>query len=263
VIDSQVFDDGLRITLPHLKRQFDDSGTTGELFASAFGGYVNEFYSWNQKLNGLLSRGVSQGQGGGQTDRRSQGRRGLDVNNPVKAREPDDRDNAGEQLVDTSGGMIQYVNGFSFNNPKLKDLFTRAISQGGGQSGRLSQGRRGLDVSNPLKAREPDDRDNAGEQLVDTSGGMIQYVNEFSFNNPRLKDLFTRAISQGGGQNGRLSQGRRSLDVNEPVEARDNVINSQTLAQLQSFVNDTVSLLCAVGKPDGKRLYPSVHLNKR
>jgi len=191
VIDSQVFDDGLSITLPHLKRQFDDFDTMGEQFSDAYGG------------------GVSQGGGG--MGRLAQDRRGLDVNKPVKARETDDfRGTVGEQLVDDF------------------DSVNQAISQGGGQNGRRS-----LDVNNPVKARETDDpRDTVVEQLADNFGGLSQ------------------AVSQGGGQGGRLAQGRRSLDVNEPVEARDNVIDSQTLAQLQSFVNDTVNLLLAVGKPD-------------
>ena len=108
----------------------------------------------------------------------------------------------------------------------------------------------GDDVSIALShlKRQTDAFGGMGEQLSETLDSLNQYVNDVSSNNQTLKNPSSRAIWEGVDQIGGFY--RRGLEVNKKAVARDTVIDNQTLAQLQDFVNDTVNLLRAVGKSD-------------
>ena len=45
--------------------------------------------------------------------------------------------------------------------------------------------------------------------------------------------------------------------MNNPIGARDIVINNQILSQLQDFVNNLANLLRTSGNSSGKNFYPS------
>ena len=106
----------------------------------------------------------------------SQDRRGLDVNKPLKARDDEidtqvfgdsvgiapprvkrqnnDFGGEGDPLSGTLDELYKYVNGFSSNNHKLKDTFTREILQGEGEFDDPYQYPRGLDVNEKAMARD-------------------------------------------------------------------------------------------------------------
>jgi len=102
----------------------------------------------------------------------------------------------------------------------------------------------GVSVTLPHLKRGGGNFDTMGQRLSDAFDTVNQQLSN------ELSNL-NQGISQGLNS---LSRDRRDLNVNK---ARDIVIDNQTLVQLQSFVNDTVNLLRAVGKSDAVHTFLS------
>ena len=111
--------------------------------------------------------------------------------------------------------------------------------------------------------RETVDLNDLGSQIINglKSNGLDQYIEHFSTRIQRLKDILASDASHAqipAEANQLLLEYRQilaGLDVNKPVKTRGIEINSQALSQLQSFVANTVNLLRALGKPDGKGFF--------
>lgn len=110
-----------------------------------------------------------------------------------------------------------------------------------------------------VKKRDTIDLNAFGSQILDglRSHGLNEYIDVFSARIQRLKDLPSNVPpSQITAEANTLlreyNQVLAGLRVNEPVEARDIVINAQVLAQLQDFISSTANLLRGLGKPDCK-----------
>ena len=114
--------------------------------------------------------------------------------------------------------------------------------------------------------RDTIDLDSFGSKILGglKSHGLNEYVGRFSARIQQLKDLpgDVPPSQITAGANSLLreyNQVLAGLRVNKPVVARDIEVNAQLLAQLQNFVSNTVNLLRALGKSDGKHLWASVH----
>jgi hypothetical protein len=124
-------------------------------------------------------------------------------------------------------------------------------------------------IAPTLRTREAVDLDTISTQILNglKSNGLDEYVDHFSTRIQRLKVLLAGDVSPAHiatEANLLLLEYRQVLagvNVDKPIEARDIVINGQVLAQLQSFVNSTVSMLRILGKSGGEYLRPSVHHN--
>lgn len=146
------------------------------------------------------------------------------------------------------------------NNDIAIDLLNNALSFGLDTSVDLT-----LPDPQSHPKRETVDLDALSSKIINglKSNGLDNYVEHFSTRIQRLKDLLASDVSSphiATEADNLLLEYRQvlaGLNVNKPVKARDIVISSQVLSQLQSFVDNTVSLLRTLGKNDAVKTFLS------